>query len=544
MDDSAPSKQAEAGIAAHVDVEVDPNPLSKSHVTHDAVLATADEHSMTFWQAIKRYRKACFWSAMVSMTIIMDGYDTALLGSLQAFPAFQYQFGHEVGTTGKYQVPARWQVALGMTNPVGNVFGIFINTYVTERFGHKKSLLATLVFLTGVIFVAFFATNVEMLFAGELLCGLCWGVFTTMAPAYASEVCPTVLRSYFETFVVLCWGIGQFISFGVLAGFSGKPMSDHYSWRIPIAIQWIWPVIIFSVVLFAPESPWWLVRHDRLDEAEQSLRRLTDDDAATVRQSVSLMVHTNNLEQALCAGTSIKDCFKGTNRRRTEIACMIWSIQQWGSFVITGYATYFYEQAGLPTVQAFHMSVGQGGLHFVCTLVSFWLTGRVGRRLLTLWGLAGMALCMFIIGFIALAHTSPSQGYAESAIYLLWYTVYELTIGPVAYIVVGEISSTRLRSQTVGLARNAYNLVTIINTVVGPYILNPTEGNWKGKAGFLTGGLILICIVWSYFRLPETSGRTYEEIDLLFAEKVPARQFKNHQVDMANSTGVKTEEVS
>ncbi|CAK7227066.1 hypothetical protein SCUCBS95973_006414 [Sporothrix curviconia] len=526
MADTAPSKQAEAGIAAHVEVEVDAIPLSKSHVTHDALLATADEHSMTFWHALKRYRKACFWSAMVSLTIIMDGYDTALLGSLQAFPAFQYQFGNEVGTTGTYQVPARWQVAL------------------EHRFGHKKSLLATLVFLTGVIFVSFFATNVEMLFAGELLCGLCWGVFTTMAPAYASEVCPTVLRSYFETFVVLCWGIGQFISYGVLAGFSGKPMSDNYSWRIPIAIQWIWPLIIFSVVLFAPESPWWLVRHDRPDEAEKSLRRLTDDDAATVRQSVSLMVHTNNLEQALCAGTSMKGCFTDTNRRRAEIACMIWSIQQWGSFVITGYATYFFEQAGLPTVQAFHMSVGQGGLHFVCTLISFWLTGRVGRRALTLWGLAGMAVCIFIIGFISLAHTSASQGYAESAMYLLWYCVYELTIGPIAYIVVGEISATRLRSQTVGLARNAYNLVTIINTVVGPYILNPTEGNWKGKVGFLTGGLILICMVWSFFRLPETRGRTYEEIDLLFAEKVPARQFKDHEVDVANGTVAEVEHAS
>ncbi|OAA68570.1 Sugar/inositol transporter [Niveomyces insectorum RCEF 264] len=533
MDDTISSvKRAEIGAISHVDANVS---LSKDEIARDALLATQDEHAMTFWQAIKRYRKACFWSGVVSLTIIMDGYDTALLGSLQAFPAFQYQFGHEVGNTGKYQVDAKWQVALGLSNPIGNIFGIIINSAVTERYGHKKSLLGTLVFLTGVIFISFFATNVEMLFAGELLSGLCWGVFTTMAPAYASEVCPVILRSYFETFVVLCWGIGQFISFGVLAGFSSKPQGYHYSWRIPIAVQWMWPVLIFSIVLFAPESPWWLVRRDRIDEAEKSLLRLTEDDEGKIKQSVALMVHTNNLEKALCKGASVMSCFTGTNLRRTEIACMIWCVQQFGGFVITGYATYFFEQAGLKPTQAFHMSVGQAGLHFVCTLVAFWLTGRVGRRPLALWGMVGMAITMFIIGFVSLAPSSSAQGYAESAIYLLWYAVYELTIGPIAYIVVGEVSTTRLRSQTVGLARNAYNLVTIVNYVVGPYILNPTEGNWKGKCGFLTGGLIVMCLVWGFYRIPETGGRTYEELDILFAEKVPARKFKDHQVDVVAS---------
>lgn len=84
---------------------------------------------------------------------------------------------------------------------------------------------------------------------------------------------------------------------------------------------------------------------------------------------------------------------------------------------------------------------------------------------------------MFIIGFVALAPFSVAQGYAESAVYLLWYCAYELTIGPVAYTVVGEITTTRLRSHTVGVARNAYHVVAIVNNVVGPYILNPGEGD-------------------------------------------------------------------
>lgn len=89
------------------------------------------------------------------------------------------------------------------------------------------------------------------------------------------------------------------------------------------------------------------------------MRRLTSDNEGQVKQAVALMVYTNSLEKAMGEGTSVLDCFKGTNLRRTEIACVTWSMQQWGGFVITGYATYFYEQAGLAPTQAFHMSVGQ-----------------------------------------------------------------------------------------------------------------------------------------------------------------------------------------
>lgn len=142
-----------------------------------------------------------------------------------------------------------------------------------------------------------------------------------------------------------------------------------------------------------------------------------------------------------------------------------------------------------------------------------------------------MGLSMLTIGFISLAHQPSAQGYSESTVYLLWFCFYELTVGPVAYIIVGEVSTTRLRSHTVGLARNAYNLIAIVNGVVGPYVLNPTEGNWKGKCGFITFGLICLFVVWSWFRLPEMRGRTYGELDILFDRKLGAREFSKATVE-------------
>jgi len=120
---------------------------------------------------------------------------------------------------------------------------------------------------------------------------------------------------------------------------------------------------------------------------------------------------------------------------------------------------------------AYKMSVGQGGLHFLCTFLSIFLTGNIGRRTVYLYGLICMTALMFLIGFLSLApSTNGSIGWAQSAIYLVWFCFYEGTIGPVAYIIVGEASSTRLRGYTVGLARNSYNVAGIINSVASPYV--------------------------------------------------------------------------
>ncbi|KAH8805500.1 general substrate transporter [Xylogone sp. PMI_703] len=415
------------------------------------------------------------------MCIIMDGYDQALMGSFFGYPAFQKRYGYEVGDTGKYQLPARWQSALGFASSLGNIVGIFINSITTERFGHKKSLLVTLVILIGLIFIPFFAPSIEVLFVGQLLCGIAWGVFTTLAPAYASEVCPVVLRASLETFVVLCWGIGQFVAWGVLVGLNQK--AGQWAYRIPFAVQWVWPAIILPIAIFAPESPWWLVRKGRLEEAERSVIRLSSTaEKENAKKAVALMIETNSLEMELTKGARFIDCFRGSNLWRTEISCFAWASQVWGGFVIQAYSTYFFEQAGLPAASAYKMNVGVGGLHFVCTLCSVFVTNRFGRRTLFLCGLVGMSTTLFIIGFMALGKQSTAMGYAQSVMYLIWYAIYEFSVGPLAYIVVAESSSTRLRSKTIGLARNLYNVSNIIGSVVTPYILNTDKAIGKAKS--------------------------------------------------------------
>jgi MFS family permease len=105
-----------------------------------------------------------------------------------------------------------------------------------------------------------------------------------------------------------------------------------------------------------------------------------------------------------------------------------------------------------------------------------------------------------------------------------------MTVGPICFVIISEISSTRLRGRTIAIATAVQAGASIVFTVAMPYMLNSDEANWRGKAGFLFGAISLVCCIWCWFRIPESRGRTFEELDILFERKVPARKFKNYDL--------------
>lgn len=237
-------------------------------------------------------------------------------------------------------------------------------------------------------------------------------------------------------------------------------------------------------VLFAPESPWWLVRHDRMDDAMNSVRRLqsSSEGEESVASTVSMMRLTNEQEKAVSSGTSYWDLFKGSDLRRTEVACLTWACQNMCGSAFMGYSTYFYEQAGLSSSNAFTFTMIQYVLGFVGTIIAWGLMSRFGRRTLYIYGLWILLVLLVIIGGLGFDSSTGAQ-WAIGSLLLVFTLAYNCTVGPVCYAVVAEISSTRLRQKTVVLARMTYNACSLLNNSLLPLQLNPLAWGWGAKDG-------------------------------------------------------------
>ncbi|KAI2640202.1 sugar transporter-domain-containing protein [Xylaria nigripes] len=509
----------------------------KADLINNARLATEKEHNMSLMQGIRLYPKAIGWSILISTCIVMEGYDVSLINNFYGNSSFNRNYGtpfiNSQGDT-EYQVSAAWQAGLSNGAVVGEILGLMINGYVSERFGYRYTVIACLGMVAAFVSIFFTAQNVIHLQVAEILCGIPWGVFQTLTITYASEVCPVALRGYLTTYINACWGFGQLIGIGAIVGNSWR--GDEWAYRIPYALQWIWPLPLIIGIYLAPESPWWQVRRGRIDEAKKSLLRLTSLNRETdfdADETIAMMVHTISLENKIISGASYWDCFKGNNLRRTEIVCMCWAIQNLSGNSFSNFSTYFLEQAGLSENNSYYFALGQYGINSVGVFGAWALiTWGFGRRTLYISGLAALFLILLTLGFLGLAKDRNAASQATGSILLVWALIYQLTVGSVCYSLVAELSTRRLQIKTVVLGRILYNIVSIVAGVITPYMVNPTAWDWGNYAGFFWAGSCFFCLIYTYFRVPEPAGRTFAELDLLFEKKVSARKFASTKVDV------------
>ena len=136
----------------------------------DAQDATTREHDMKLHEALKRYPKAALWSLAMSSTIIMEGYDTMLMGNFYAHPAFQRRYGMRVGED-SYEIPSSWQAGLSNGSACGQLIGLLLAGYISERFGFRKTMMGGLSLIIALIFILFFAPSLEVLLVGQILFG-------------------------------------------------------------------------------------------------------------------------------------------------------------------------------------------------------------------------------------------------------------------------------------------------------------------------------------------------------------------------------------
>lgn len=163
--------------------------LNLAGISDEAKQANTTEQNMTIRQGFKIYIPGVGWSVLLSSTVVMEGFDLALMGSFYALSQFNKKYG-EQGADGQYFLAAPWKAGLTVGALAGEIGGLFISGTVSEKYGYRKTMVGALIFMIGGIFVPFFAPNVQTLLAGQILCGIPWGIFQTRK----SYICPIVYR--------------------------------------------------------------------------------------------------------------------------------------------------------------------------------------------------------------------------------------------------------------------------------------------------------------------------------------------------------------
>lgn len=141
-----------------------------------------------------------------------------------------------------------------------------------------------------------------------------------------------------------------------------------------------------------------------------------------------------------------------------------------------------------------------------------------------------MTIILFVIGFLDFGRDNSAVVWTQASLMDIWTFIYQTTVGPICFVIISEISATRLRSRTIAITTAVQAAASIVFTIVLPYMMSTADGDWRGKCGYLFGGISLCCYVWCFFRLPESKGRTFEELDIMFERKVPPRKFKDYDL--------------
>jgi SP family general alpha glucoside:H+ symporter-like MFS transporter len=268
-------------------------------------------------------------------------------------------------------------------------------------------------------------------------------------------------------------------------------------WQLPFMLQWIWPVPLFFVAYFAPESPWNAVRRGKVEEARKSLVRLREDTperAREVEAALAYIRHTTELEKAETENASFLECFRGTNLRRTEIVsvflravfipriadismptaqnCVVWAAQILCGNAILGYSVVFLQAAGFTELQAFEINISLSACYIIGGIICWFLFPHLGRATIYMSGMTFMFCCLVVIGGLGWTHSTEAQ-LAVGVLLVVSTLCNMITIGPVCYPIVAETPSGRLRYKTIVIGRFVYNLTGLVTNSITPRMLSP-----------------------------------------------------------------------
>ncbi|TPX13044.1 uncharacterized protein E0L32_006470 [Thyridium curvatum] len=518
--------------------------------------------------------KAYLICAFASFGGIFFGYDSGYINGVTASKIFI----EAVEGVGVEKLTASHSSLIVSILSCGTFFGALIAGDLADFIGRKWTVIAgCAIYLFGVVIqmITGHGSSLGTIVAGRLIAGFGVGFESAIVILYMSEICPRKVRGALVAGYQFCITIG--IMLASIVVYATKERSDTGVYRIPIAIQFPWGLILGGGLMFLPDSPRYFVKVGNLAAATDSLSRLRGQpgDSEYIQVELAEIVANEEYERQLIPSTtwfgSWANCFKGSlwqaksNLRRTILGTSLQMMQQWtGVNFIFYYSTPFLKSTGAISNE-FLISLIFTLVNVLSTPLSFWTVERFGRRTILIWGALGMLICQFLVAIIGVTigfnkthpdPADPTKSIANNipavnaqisfiAIFIFWFAS---TWGPGAWIVIGEIFPLPIRSRGVALSTASNWLWNTIIAVITPYMTDSDKGNLKSSVFFIWGGLCTCAFVYSYFLIPETKGLTLEQVDKMMEETTPRtsagwKPTTTFAAQMAHEDGVLHKEV-
>ena len=398
-----------------------------------------------------------------------------------------------------------------------SLFGSLAGGKTSDVVGRKWTIgLAAIVFQAGAA-VMTFAPSFLVLMIGRVLAGIGIGFGVMVAPVYIAEISPTIARGTFTSFPEI------FINFGILLGyvsnyaFSG--FSAHISWRIMLGVGILPSVFIAFALFMIPESPRWLVMQNRLEEARQVLLKVSESEAEADRRLAEI-------EEAAGGSGSEKAVWQELLRPSPALRRMLitglgiqFFQQVTGIDALVYYSPTIFRDAGVKSNTGnLVATIAVGVTKTAFILVAIFLIDRVGRKPLLYVSTIGMTVCLFGLGLALslLGHELVSQ---KVVIVLAILAVcgnvafFSVGVGPVCWVLTSEIFPLKVRAQASALGAVGNR---ISSGIVAMSFLSISEAISVGGTFFIFSAISALSVVFVYKCVPETKGKSLEEIEMLF----------------------------
>ncbi|KAF9873984.1 MFS monosaccharide transporter [Colletotrichum karsti] len=460
---------------------------------------------------------------VISVTLVMDQF-------LERFPEVS---DHAAGSGFKKGL-------MTAMITLGAFIGALNQGWIADWLSRKRSIMVAVVVFTIGSAIQTSALNYDMLVGGRFIGGLGIGMLSMVVPLYISEISPPEIRGSLLVFEQLSIVVGIVVSFWITYG--TKSIPNHWSWQLPFLIQIIPGLLLGFGAVFLPYSPRWLASKGREEEALHNLsklRTLPDTDPRVRREwmeiiaearfqtSVSAERHPNLVGNKDLASSfklevvSWTDCFKAGCWKRTQVGVLLMFFQQFvGINALIYYSPTLFETMGLDRNMQLVMSGVLNVVQLIGVLPSLWTMDRFGRRSILLIGSVGMTISHTVIaGLVGVySHDWPSyqtQGWVSVVFLMIFMFVFGASWGPIPWALPSEVFPSSLRAKGVALS-TCSNWINnfIIGLITPPLIQNTGFGTYVFFAVFC-----LLSLVWVWFCVPETMGKTLEQMDEVFGDR-------------------------